>query len=366
MTSWISLTSWPVVALVVIFCTLLLDYIVRRCVKGMAQQAQKTRNIIDDLIIAAIGKPLSLLIYILGFSFALEIIAQNIDLTVVSGHVKAVRLLGVVAAFIWFFSRQISIAELSIKVGDLKPAGKQLDFTTVDAVAKLLRISTYITGALIILQSLGYSIAGVLAFGGVGGIAVGFAAKDMLANFFGGLLIYLDRPFNVGDWVRSPDRKIEGEVEKIGWRLTIIRTFDKRPLYVPNSLFNNIVLENPQRMTHRRIYEVIGIRYVDAQRMSVITSAIKQMLKEHPEIDTTRTLIVNFDKFAPSSLDFFVYALTKTTNWIQFHEIKEDVLLKIMGIIEKNGAECAFPHTTLHVPDPISIEDRRIAGNLGE
>ena len=120
-------------------------------------------------------------------------------------------------------------------------SGDDIDETTVDAVAKLLRISVIITGVLVALQSLGYSISGVLAFGGVGGIAVGFAARDLLANFFGGLMIYMDRPFNVGEWIRSPDKEIEGTVEKIGWRLTTIRTFDKRPLYVPNSLFNNLI-----------------------------------------------------------------------------------------------------------------------------
>ena len=104
------------------------------------------------------------------------------------------------------------------------------------------------------MQALGYSISGVLAFGGIGGIAVGFAAKDLLANFFGGLMIYLDRPFSVGDWIRSPDKNIEGTVEEIGWRLTRIRTFDKRPLYVPNSTFTQISVENPSRMLNRRIY----------------------------------------------------------------------------------------------------------------
>ena len=91
-----------------------------------------------------------------------------------------------------------------------------------------------------------------------------FAAKDLLANFFGGLTIYLDRPFAVGDWIRSPDREIEGTVERIGWRLTLIRTFDKRPLYIPNAVFTTIAVENPSRMHNRRIYETIGIRYDDA------------------------------------------------------------------------------------------------------
>ena len=202
---------------------------------------------------------------------------------------------------------------------------------------------------MVALQSLGYSISGVLAFGGVGGIAVGFAARDLLANFFGGLMIYMDRPFNVGEWIRSPDKEIEGTVEKIGWRLTTIRTFDKRPLYVPNSLFNNISVENPSRMLNRRIKETIGIRYDDLSKMKKIIDDVKKMLKEHPEIDKNKTLIVNFNEFAPSSLDFFVYTFTKTTDWVHYHEIKQEIMLSIINIIESNGAECAFPTSTLHI-----------------
>ena len=107
---------------------------------------------------------------------------------------------------------------------------------------------------------------------------MGFAAKDLLANFFGGMMIYMDRPFSVGEWIRSPDKEIEGTVEDIGWRLTRIRTFDKRPLYIPNSVFANISVENPSRMTSRRIYETVGIRYDDIDKMDLIVAQVKGML----------------------------------------------------------------------------------------
>lgn len=196
---------------------------------------------------------------------------------------------------------------------------------------------------------MGYSISGVLAFGGIGGIAIGFAAKDMLANLFGSLIIFLDRPFKIGDWIRSPDREIEGTVEQIGWRMTVIRTFSKNPIYVPNSVFSTIAIENPSRMTNRRIHETIGIRYADFNAMERITSEVKAMLMTHPEIDSTLTLMVNFNRYGASSLDFFVYTFTKTTNWVRFHEVKQDVLLKIGQIIENNNAEIAFPTSTVHL-----------------
>ena len=114
----------------------------------------------------------------------------------------------------------VSYASSETHVGDLGyRKDRQVDRTTAAAISKLLRASALITGVLLVMQALGFSIAGVLAFGGIGGIAVGFAARDLLANFFGALMIFLDRPFSVGDWIRSPDKEIEGTVEEVGWRL---------------------------------------------------------------------------------------------------------------------------------------------------
>ncbi|RLA14821.1 MAG: hypothetical protein DRQ60_06295, partial [Gammaproteobacteria bacterium] len=147
------------------------------------------------------------------------------------------------------------------------------------------------------------------------------------------------------------DRQIEGTVEYIGWRLTRIRTFDKRPLYVPNSIFSTIAVENPSRMSNRRIKETIGIRYEDVHRMPVILTRVDEMLRKHPAIDTRQTLMVNFNAFAASSIDFFIYTFTRTTNWAKYHQIKEDVLLKISDIIAEEGAEIAFPTSTIHLAE---------------
>ena len=162
-------------------------------------------------------------------------------------------------------------------------------------------------------------------------------------------MIYLDKPFKVGDWVRSPDRAIEGTVEDIGWRLTRIRTFDKRPLYIPNAMFSSIVVENPSRMSNRRIYEKLGIRYQDGALMEPICRDVEKMLKEHEEIDKDLTLMVNFDTYGASHLEFFVYTFTRTTDWAKYHQVKQDVLLAIMKIVEDHGAEFAFPTRTLHM-----------------
>jgi MscS family membrane protein len=337
--------SYILQAFMVVFASLFLDFIQRKILKRLHLKAEKTKNVWDDAIIDSIKKPISLIIWAAGLYLAAEII-QEATGAVIFNAVGPLRDTVIIGALAWFLVRLIKHGEQKLVEGE-----KAVDPTTVDAIAKLLKVSVVITSLLVVLQTLGFSISGVLAFGGIGGVAVGFAAKDLLANFFGGLTIYLDRPFAVGDWIRSPDRDIEGTVEQIGWRLTLIRTFDKRPLYVPNSTFTTIAVENPSRMLNRRIYETIGIRYDDAGKMGTIVDKVKDMLTNHPEIDTRQTMIVNFNAFAPSSLDFFVYTFTKTTDWVYYHEVKQDVMLKIVDIIEKEGAECAFPTSTIHLAD---------------
>jgi len=352
--NYFSSNSWVAQVFIVVFITVLISFIQKRIIEKLYAKLKNTRVYWDDALVDAARRPLTILIWIIGLSFAAEIVSNESEAVIFSA-IDPIRDVGVIFTFTWFLVRFIERTEKNI-VLKKEARGEEIDHTTADAIAKLLRISVIITASLVMLQTLGYSISGVLAFGGIGGIAIGFAAKDLLANFFGGLMIYMDRPFNVGDWIRSPDRDIEGTVENIGWRLTRIRTFDKRPLYVPNSVFANIAVENPSRMTNRRIKETIGIRYDDVSKMEAIIDDVKKMLHEHEDIDTNQTLIVNFNEFAPSSLDFFIYTFTKTTNWIRFHEVKQDVLLKVIRIVESQGAECAFPTSTVHIPDGVSVE----------
>jgi len=352
--------SWVVQVFIVVLAALLLNFTQKRVLKKLALRFERTRNPWDDAFIDALARPLTALIWIIGLTFAVEIIRREAGAAIFDA-VGPLRDVGVIATIAWFLVRFIRRSESNL-VAQHKARDKSYDRTTVDAVAKLLRLSVIITAALVALQTLGFSVSGVLAFGGIGGIAMGFAAKDLLANFFGGLTIYLDRPFAVGDWVRSPDREIEGTVEDIGWRLTRIRTFDKRPLYIPNSVFTTIAVENPSRMHNRRIYETIGIRYDDADKMDAIVHDVEKMLREHEEIDDSKTLIVNFNAFAPSSLDFFVYTFTKTTDWVYFHKVKQDILLRILAIVEDNGAEAAFPTSTIHLADGLPPE---LTGSMG-
>jgi len=334
----------------IVLATGVLSFAVKRVLLHLEMQSFKTSNLWDDTLLNAARKPITGAIWVIGLSLAAYSSSDFSDSEVL-GLVTTVQRIGIIGCFTWFLVRFISGAETLLV--NPERMSEPMDETTVSAIGKLLRASVIITSILVGLQTLGYSISGVLAFGGIGGIAVGFAAKDLLANFFGGLMVYLDRPFKVGDWVRSPDKEIEGTVEAIGWRLTTIRTFEKRPLYVPNSVFTSISVQNPSRMSHRRIYETVGLRYDDAAQLQSIIDEVKQMLIDHVDLDTTQTLIVNFNAFGSSSLDFFIYTFTKTTDWIRYHEVKQDVLFKVMDIVAKQGAEVAFPTSTVHLSEPL-------------
>ncbi len=347
----ISELGWGVELFAVVMLTFIGRYLAMRALKVLGEQFEKTTNVWDDALFKAAQGPLSWFILILGLIWAVQISDGYLDMVLFSPtNLDIIRQLTFIVLTMVFLVRFITLAEARI-LDDLKSQTEdgqgRLDPTTLHALAKLTRLSVVISAVLVALPTLGIEITALLAFGGVGGIAVGFAAQDLLSNFFGGLMIYLDRPFAIGDWIRSPDREIEGTVESIGWRLTVVRTFDKRPLYVPNSVFAKLALENPSRMTNRRIYETIGIRYKDAAKMDQIVQDVHAMLRAHEEIDQNQTLIVNFNGYGKSSLDFFVYTFTKTTSWVKFHEIKQDVMLRIIRIVHEHQADFAFPTTTV-------------------
>lgn len=344
---------WILDILVVVTAVVLLNLLARHLLHRAERLANTTRTVWDDALIRAARQPLGVLFWIVGLAYAADLARADVGLPALA-LVRPVRDVGVVATLAWFLFRLIrNVAANVVHLQETR--GETVDRTTVDAISKLARIVVLVLAGLLILQHLGFSIAGVLTFGGIGGIVAGFAAKDLLANFFGGLTIYVDRPFAVGDWIRSPDKAIEGTVEYIGWRQTRIRAFNKNPVYVPNALFSTIVVENPSRMTHRRFQATVGLRYQDQDKVSVIVDDIRSLLANHPDIDPQEPLTVHFDAYADSSLSCEVLAFSTVTERPRFLALKQALLLEIGHIVERHGAEFAFPTRTLHVAQtPVS------------
>jgi MscS family membrane protein len=344
----VGLKPWAVLVFIIILLASLLDFLQRRLMTRLGRLVADTRNLWDDAFFHAVRRPLSVIIWLVGITLAVELIPAGGGVDVISEHVIGpIRKVGVLVALSWILVAFVGNVEVNV-IESARRDGRDIDRTTVEALGRIVRITIVVTAILIGLDSLGFSISGLMAAGGIGGLAVGFAAKDLLANFFGGLTVFIDRPFSVGDWILLKDKGIEGVVEKIGWRQTTIRKFDKRPVYVPNAIFTTASVENPSRMTHRRINETFGLRYGDIDRMQRITDQVRDMLRQHPEIDQDQTLMVHFNAFAPSSVDFFIYCMTHTVNWQKFHEVKQDVLLKVSAIVAENEASIAYPTRTLN------------------
>jgi len=312
--------------------------------KQIIKRTASTKTKLDDYLINALSAPLKLLIWYGWLYFSLhELKAEILTLG------KVVEYVDIAPIFIltWGILRLIS----SIESFMLEKEGN-VDKDSVRLFTRLIKMLFVFAIVLGVAQYFGYSATSILTLGGVGGLVVGFAAKDMLANIFGGLMIQMDKPFSTGDWIRTTDKSIEGVVEKIGWRMTRIRTFNKNPLYVPNGIFATIPIETPSRMTNREIYVVIGIRYDDIAQMKSIIEKVENLLADHEHINHNEPCRVYFDSFNASSLDFVIWAFSSVTAGAKFKKIKGNILLDVADIIAEHGAEIAYPTQTLHIQKP--------------
>ncbi|MBD3821418.1 MAG: mechanosensitive ion channel family protein [Thiotrichales bacterium] len=369
--TWLTLTQffgsylWLLLLLIILGFTFVIDFVIRMMLSRVVRYLQRRKKEVAKTFFVALKSPFSFYIWLSGTVFALNTILVTFKVfsdfvPYINGFKSSLALIAVA----WFSIRWVQRIESYLK--HLERSNSKWDPVTLEALAKIFKLTVFIITSIFVLSGLGVNLTGLIAFGGIGGVAVGFAAKDLVGNVLGGLMLYMDKPFVTGDWIRSPDKEIEGTVESIGWRMTVVRTFDKRPLYIPNGMFATISIENPSRMTNRRIKETIGVRYCDIGQVSKITSEIKAMLQEDPDIDSNQTLIVSFNGFGASSLDLLVYTYTKTTVWIEYHEVKEKVLLKIAEIIDNHGAEIAFPTRTLYVEDSVKLEQTVVNAEQGK
>lgn len=347
----LGLEAWLAMVLTIVLLALLLSLVSRMVFNQLDKLARHTRTAWDEALIAAARRPTHLLITAVALAGIARVLQGQWPELDIADEIVQGRNVGVVLAVAWLGWKFVQlITKGTIARG--QEGGQEFDVTTIFALSKLGRLLIFVVAAITVAHTVGFNVGALLALGGVGGIAVGLAAKDLLANFFGGLTIYLDRPFSVGDWIRSPDKSIEGTVEYISWRHTRIRAFNKNPIYVPNAVFTTIVVENPSRMSHRRLKETVGIRYGDFAQVEGIVADIKSMLENHTDIDRNQTLIVNFSAYAASSLDIMIYAFTHTRNWVEFQGIKQNVLLEVGRIVQRHGADFAFPTQTLYVVNP--------------
>lgn len=323
--------------LVMIFViTFVITLISNKLLKHLRTKFEKTESIWDEVLIDSIMTPVNVLIWVFGITIALDLINNNLHLGY-DKFIKPIRPLAVVFCLAWSTFGFIHAIETHWSTSSNNKNSK-LDKTTAGAIAKILRISALIITIMMIMETLGFSISGVLAFAGGGGVAIGFASKDLVANFFGALMIYLDKPFKVGDWIRIPEKNIEGFVDRIALRCTVIQTLDKRPMYVPNSVFTSVSIENASRMSHRKLSESISLNHQDLHCLDAISKGILKILHAHEDIDSSQTTIVSVSAFTPVSIDIMFSAFTTKVKAEDFYRVKHNIMLKVAKVIEKSEA----------------------------
>ena len=311
---------------------------------------KKTNTKVDDDILDAIKKPIDFLFIIIGINFAVTMLYLDDDIVVTLD--KIIRS-GFIVVLFWSIINvlnhlSINIHKITNKFGDKINA----DFSNF--IVKSIRFFILILGFIAVLQEWGYNVSGFIASLGLVGMAFALAAKDTAGNLFGSLVIFTDKPFKIGDWIKTPE--VEGTIENVGIRSTKVRTFAQALVSVPNGTLANSAILNWSRMGKRRVKTTLGLTYgTSGETLEIIIKEIKEMLQNHPDIHQD-TIHIYFSDFGESSLNIFCYYFTKSTNWAEFMRVREATYLSIMKIVDNNGSSFAFPTQTLHIENDNLVE----------
>lgn len=300
-----------------------------------------TKNSYDERILLALKGPLTFVFIIIGVRLFFALLfwetpfINNIISSMIAFNLfwAMYELINALRGIVYHFTSRIN-PELSYEVGNF--------------ILTIFKGIVLIIGLASILDVWGINVGGLIAGLGIGGLAFALAAKDTAANLFGSIALLLDKSIRIGEWIKIGE--VEGTVEDIGMRTTKIRSFGKSLITLPNQLIANSPIENFSRRGVRRIKMTLGVTYAtNSQQMQQIVIDIKEMLKAHPSIAQKETMLVNFTTFGDSSLNIFIYTFANTANWAGYMNIKEDINLKIMKIIEDNKSDFAFPSQSLYV-----------------
>lgn len=354
--TWITIQSWSfldiplmrwLLSILLLFAAIAAQKIILKTFHVLTQKlADRTATELDNLLLEAAEKPASWLIFIIGIIASVHILNPPIETFPMIEFADQVGRIVSIIVGSWFLWRLTDGLAVYFKDRAARTE-TSLDDQLVPFVSKTLKIFIVITSVLVVAQNMGYSITGLIASLGIGGIAIAMAARDTIANVFGSIMILIDRPFTIGDWIRTSE--FEGVVEEIGFRSTRIRTFAKTLINVPNSSLANMVIDNIHAMPKRRVKMRIGITYATPPaRIQAAIEGIEKILKEHAGVDQD-FLLVKFDEFEDSSLSIFLYYFTRSTSWSEYLQVRQEVNLAIMQLLETLGIEFAFPTRTVYL-----------------
>ncbi|MDO8423552.1 MAG: mechanosensitive ion channel family protein [Parvibaculum sp.] len=284
----------------------------------------------------------------MAFSGTTELIAENINRSLIA------------VAIFWALRNAVE------PIGDFF-RGKNIMLTPeiVDWMITGARVGVIMIGVATVLQIWGIQVAPIIAGLGLFGVAVALGAQDLFKNLIGGISILVERRFGIGDWIKV-DGVVEGTVEKIGFRSTLVRRFDKAPVFVPNQHLSDNAVTNFSAMTYRRISWSIGLEYrTTHDQLRIVRDEIEDYLTSSVDFvqPPAAALFVRVDSFNASSIDLMVYCFTYTTNWGDWLELKEKLAFRIKEVVESAGTGFAFPSQSVYVetvpPSPEEVEVRQ-------
>ena len=223
----------------------------------------------------------------------------------------------------------------------------KLDDQLVPLLRNLLKTMVVLAGGLFILQNLDVDVGSLLAGLGIGGLAFALAAKDTLANFFGSVMIFLDRPFQIGDWIKVAGT--EGVVEEVGFRSTRIRTFYNSLVTMPNARFTETQIDNMGQRVYRRVSVTLGLTYdTTPEQMEAFVEGVRAIICSNP---STRKdyYEVHMSGFGDHGLEVMVYFFFLVDTWSEELRQRHLVFLEIMRLAAGLGVSFAFPTRTLHI-----------------
>ena len=342
----------PLGNIIAAIVVLLLFLILRRfftyiIMETLQRLSKHTETYYDDKIISAIKGPLS---------FAFIVVGLHLFFALIFWETQSIKnILNTLIVFDIFWAI-LAVTE-ALRELAYKFAGRfssDLSKEVGNFILTILKIFIAGIGLGAMLQVWGINVTALVASLGIGGLAFALAAKDAASNLFGSFSLLADKSIRIGEWIKVSG--VEGTVEDIGMRTTKIRSFEKSLITVPNQIVANSPIENFSRRGVRRIKMQIGLTYAtSSSQMTQIVEEIKYMLHSHKNISQKETLLVNFESFGDSALNIFIYTFTATANWEKYLNIREDVHLKIMKIVEENNAEFAFPSQSIYIEETTKL-----------
>lgn len=330
-------SMWFFEIIIGILVLIAVNYIFKRIIKHVRQRSISLSSDWKEKIDYILFLPFHILLWILGITLVIEILGRRLGFAFFENYIDAFRSTGFVLCCAWVLLRWKSIVQRDFLNKDKR--AQKLDAGFAHVLNKILSIIIIVISAMIILEVWGLDIGPLIAFGGIGAAAIGFAGKDVMANFCSGLMLHLNRPFMVGDGVYLPEQHLEGQIEEIGWYLTTIRDKEKRPVYLPNAVFSHAKVVNTSRMTHRRIEEKIGIRYEDFAKIPTLIEKLQKAIAAHPDIDTHLPVLVVLSGFNPSFIEIVLDLYTLQTRYEKYLQVKHEILILVHDQLLQAGAE---------------------------